>query len=188
MAFPLLLTVSNLYHQTRINEEELSQLLLQDKITAQGTSSAENKVFIKWLQRYSLWPWAKHLISANQQVFFLQNSNSSSYLLQIQSSGCQVLFSSLSLCSGFYNSCEDPWDSFSHSKGTVKLQLNVTWEVFRSSPAGGGAGVTRSTWAQWLAALRSPAMGGYSQPGENWAQRVRAELKPAEVGEADQAG
>lgn len=47
MAFPLLLTVSNLYHQTRINEEELSQLLLQDKITAQGTSSAENKVFIK---------------------------------------------------------------------------------------------------------------------------------------------
>lgn len=103
MVFHLLLTVSNLYHQTRINEEEL---LLEDKITAQGTSFAESKVFIKWLQRYSLWPWAKHLISANQPVFYLQNSISSSYLLHIQ--GCEVLFSSLSLHSGFYNGCDNP--------------------------------------------------------------------------------
>lgn len=75
----------------------------------------------------------------------------------------------------------------SYSKGTVKLQFKVTWEVFRSSPARGGAGVTRNTQTQWLTALRSPAMGGHSQPGENLAQRVRGEPRAAEVGEADQA-
>lgn len=70
----------------------------------------------------------------------------------------------------------------------MKLQLKVTLEVFRSSPAGGEAGVTRRVQTQWLTALRNPVRGNHSQSGENWAQRVRGEPRAAEVGEADQVG
>lgn len=146
----------------------ISQLLLQDKITAQITSFAENEVFTKWFQRYVPWPWAKHLTSATQQVFHLQHRNSSTYLQQIQS---QVwgAGTTLLLCPCTVDDTK-VMDILETPPATARRQWKHLsghhgW-LFRSQRG------TRDTWAWWPAGvLRSPARGGYSQSREPWAQR-----------------